>query len=55
MLPEHTGELLDTAGVDGVELITTVTVPAADPHPPTETVTLYVPLAAVVTDAIEGF
>lgn len=55
VLPTHTGELLAGAGVAGVGLIVTAVVPAADVHPPTVTVTLYVPVAAVVTLGIVGF
>lgn len=55
VLPIHTGELLVGAGVAGVALMVTAVVPAAEVHPPTVTVTLYVPLAAVVTPVIDGF
>lgn len=55
VLPEQTGELLDAVGVDGVALIVTAVVPAADVHPPTVTVTLYVPAIAAVADGRVGF
>jgi formaldehyde-activating enzyme involved in methanogenesis len=55
VLPEHTGELLDAVGVAGPGFTTTATVPAADVQPFVVTVTLYVPLAAVVALTSEGF
>lgn len=55
VLPEQTGVLLDAVGVDGVVFITTAVVPVADVHPPTVTVTLYVPAIAAVADGRVGF
>ena len=46
------GAEIDT---EGVSLITTTVEPAGDVHPPTVTVTSYVPAAARVTFGIEGF
>jgi hypothetical protein len=40
VLPVHTGEFEEGAGVDGVVLITTAVVPCAEVHPFTVTVTL---------------
>ena len=40
VLPVQTGELLPGAGVAGVAFTSTATVPAADVHPFTVTVTL---------------
>jgi hypothetical protein len=53
--PTHRGPLLAAVGVAGTALTTTAVVPAALVHPPTVTVTLYVPAAAKVTPAIVGF
>ena len=53
--PAHNGPLLVAAGVAGTGLTTTVVEPAALVHPPTVTVTLYVPASASVTLAIDGF
>ena len=55
VLPEQTGVLLDGAGVAGVAFTTTAVVPTAEVHPFVVTVRLYVPLPAVVAEAIEGF
>jgi hypothetical protein len=40
VLPAQTGLLLDTVGVAGMALTTTLVVPAGDVQPPTATVTL---------------
>jgi hypothetical protein len=53
--PSQTGELLAAVGVAGVGFTTTATVPAALVHPPTVTVTLYVPAMAAVADGRVGF
>jgi hypothetical protein len=55
VLPVHTGELLNGAGVAGVAFTTTAVVPAADVQPLIVTVTLYVPAIAVVALVITGF
>ncbi len=55
VVPAHSGPLLDAVGVAGTAFTTTVVVPATLVQPATVTVTLYVPEAAVVTLAIEGF
>lgn len=55
IFPEQTGLLDDTTGVAGVSLTTTVVVPAAEVQPLIVTVTLYVPVANVVTPEIDGF
>lgn len=55
VLPEHTGLLLPTVGVAGVSLMVTFVEPAAEVQPLMVTVTLYVPVAAVVTLGIAGF
>jgi hypothetical protein len=55
VFPVHTGVLLDADGVAGVALTTTAVVPAAEVHPFVVTVTLYVPVAAIVTEPMEGF
>jgi hypothetical protein len=47
--------LLAAVGVAGSGLITTFVVPAAEVHPPTVTVTEYVPASAAVTFVIVGF
>jgi hypothetical protein len=52
--PVHKGPLLVAVGVAGIGLTTTVVEPAALVHPPTVTVTLYVPALARVTLEIEG-
>ena len=54
-LPVQTGVLLDAVGVAGVALTTTAVVPTAEVQPFVVTVTLYVPLIAVVALAIVGF
>jgi hypothetical protein len=51
----HTGEFEFSVGTTGVALITTTVVPAAEVHPFTVTVTLYVPAMARVAPVIEGF
>lgn len=53
-LPLQTGPLLVAEGVAGVVFTTTVAVPAAEVHPPTVTVTLYVPAIAVVAFTLFG-
>jgi len=55
VFPEHTGLLLVGAGVAGVGLTTTLTVPAALGQPPTVTVTEYVPAFAAVAPVMVGF
>jgi hypothetical protein len=55
VFPEHTGVLLDAAGVAGVEFTTTAVVPTPDVHPLAVTVTLYVPAIAVVALVADGF
>ena len=46
---------MEAVGVAGVALTVAVVVPAADVQPETVTVTEYVPVAAVVALAIDGF
>src|SRR5204863_139146 len=53
--PAQIGPLLDAVGVVGIEFTVAVVDPAALVQPLTVTVTLYVPLAAVVAFVIEGF
>jgi hypothetical protein len=53
--PTHNGLLLDGAGVAGIGFTVTTVVPAALMQPLTETVTEYVPVAAVVAFATDGF
>ena len=53
--PTQIGLLLDGDGVAGTGLTVTEVVPAGLVHPFTVTVTEYVPLAATVAFAIEGF
>jgi len=55
VLPAQIGELLPAVGAAGIGLTVTVTVPAGPVHPATVAVTEYVPLAAVVAFAMEGF
>ena len=55
VLPEQIGLLLPGAGVAGIGLTVTTVVPAALVHPPTLAVTEYVPVAATVAPAIDGF
>lgn len=55
VLPAQIGLLLEGVGVAGIGLTVTTVVPAALVHPPTVTVTEYVPVAAVVAPAIDGF
>ena len=52
--PTHKGPLLLAVGVAGNGLMTTVVEPAALVHPPTVTVTLYVPALATVTLVMLG-
>ena len=53
--PAQIGPLFDAVGVAGIALTVAVVDPAALVHPFTVTVTLYVPVAAVVAFVIEGF
>ena len=53
--PVQTGLLLPGAGVAGIGLTVTAVVPNVLVHPATVAVTEYVPLAATVAPAIEGF
>ena len=53
--PAHKGLLLPAVGATGLGLTTTTVVPAGPGHPATVAVTEYVPDAAVVAPAIEGF
>jgi hypothetical protein len=53
-LPEQTGVFEEGVGVLGVWFTITVVVPAGEVQPLIVTVTLYVPLAAVVAFGIEG-
>lgn len=53
--PTQIGLLLDGAGVAGIGLTTTVVVPNTLGHPATVAITEYVPLAATVAPAIDGF
>lgn len=53
--PTQSGELLPTVGVAGTAFTTTVVVPAKLTHPPTVTVTLYVPAIASVEAGRVGF
>jgi hypothetical protein len=53
--PAQIGELLEAVGVAGIGLTVTAVVAAALLHPETVTVTEYVPLAAMVAAAMEGF
>lgn len=55
VLPVQTGLLLEAVGAAGVVFTTTAVVPTAEVHPPTVTVTLYVPAAAAVTPVMVGF
>jgi hypothetical protein len=55
VFPVQTGELLDAVGVEGGATTFTTVVPAAEVHPPTVTVTLYVPLIATVAEGRVGF
>ena len=52
--PLQSGELLDAVGVAGTGFTTTVVVAAALVHPPTVTVTLYVPAIAAVAEGRVG-
>lgn len=54
-VPVQTGLLLLAVGEEGMGLTVTFVVPAKLVQPFTVAVTEYVPLAAVVTPAIEGF
>jgi len=54
--PVHTGLLLDAIGAEGVWFIVATVVPAElGGHAPSVAITEYVPFAAVVTPAMEGF
>jgi hypothetical protein len=53
--PVHTGVDAVAVGVAGVGLTTTVAVPIPEVHPPTVTVTLYVPAIAAVAAGRVGF
>ena len=53
--PVQTGELAVAVGVAGTAFTTTAVVAAALVHPPTVTVTLYVPAIAVVAEGRDGF
>jgi hypothetical protein len=53
--PAQIGELLEAVGGAGVGLTVTTVVPALPVHPATVAVTEYVPLAATVAFAMEGF
>lgn len=53
--PAQSGELLVIVGVAGSAFTTTVAVPARLVHPPTVTVTLYVPAIAAVAEGRVGF
>src|SRR5947207_5042270 len=53
--PTQYGPVLLAVGVAGSGLTTTVVVPAKLVHPPTVTVTLYVPASAAVAFVIVGF
>jgi hypothetical protein len=55
VVPTQRGELLPAVGSIGVGRIVTEVVPAAPVQPTTVTVTEYVPVPAVVTEAIVGF
>ena len=53
--PAQMGPLLPAVGADGMALTVAFVVAAVDVHPLTVTVTLYVPVAAVVAFGIDGF
>jgi hypothetical protein len=53
--PAHIGELLPAIGVVGGAFTTTPTIAVELVHPETVTLTLYIPVAAAVAPAIEGF
>jgi hypothetical protein len=55
VFPVHKGELLDAVGATGIGFTVTTVVAFALGHPPTVTFTEYVPLAATVAPAMEGF
>lgn len=55
VVPSQIGLLLLAAGAAGIGLTVTAVVPAVLVHPLTVTVTEYVPDAATVVAAIEGF
>lgn len=55
VLPEQIGLLLPGVGAAGTGLTVTTVVPNTLVHPPTLAVTEYVPLAATVAPAIDGF
>ncbi len=53
--PSQSGELLVAVGATGAVVTVTAVVPAALGHPATVATTEYVPVAAVVAEAILGF
>ena len=53
--PAHNGVFAPAVGVGAAGLTVTATVPAALLHPATVTNTEYVPVAAVLVEAIVGF
>ena len=53
--PAHNGALLEAVGAAGIVLTVTLTVPAKLVQPLTVAVTEYIPVAANVTPAIDGF
>ena len=53
--PAHTGLFEDATGEEGIALTVTTTVAAGLVQPEAVAVTLYVPLAATVGEAIVGF
>jgi hypothetical protein len=55
VLPAQIGELLAAVGAPGMGFTVTATVPAGPVHPATVAVTEYVPVAAVVAEAMLGF
>ena len=55
MFPVHAGLLLVTTGASGVELTTTLTVPAALGQPFTFITSEYKPLSALEAFAMNGF
>ena len=55
VVPVHTGELLDATGVLGVAFTAANVVLSTLVHPLTVTLTVYVPVAAIVAAAMDGF
>lgn len=55
VLPAHTGDDAVGTGATGIGFTVTIVVPAGPVHPLTVADTLYVPVAAVVADGMEGF